>query len=114
MANSQCLQKETTTMRFFSVRDVQKARVPRQRGNQPRRPRRYQPRLETVEERLLPGDTILGALLGTAWLMPNVPSVDFDSEMGRANGLSATSAAMPESNWSAPGVDDSSSLFGDL
>jgi hypothetical protein len=36
----------------------------------PHRPHPYRPHLETLEERLPPGDTILGALLAQAWTEP--------------------------------------------
>jgi acetyl esterase/lipase len=35
-----------------------------------RRPHRYRPHLEALEERLPPGDTVLGALLAQAWTEP--------------------------------------------
>jgi hypothetical protein len=60
------------------------------RANFARRPNPYRPHVEILEDRLPPGDTMLGAYLAWSWSVPsrhslgNIPS---SSQTGRAEAL---------------------------
>jgi hypothetical protein len=50
---------------------MEHTRKSRRRGSGPRRPRCFRPHVETLEERLPPGDTLLGALVTQRLLQPH-------------------------------------------
>ena len=75
---------------------------------------RFRPRLEALEDRLPPGDWLLAALLGPAWLGANLAEANFAAgvaEPAATGALSAGRAARPSTGSAAGDGDRSAAAF---